>query len=146
VRVQELSHAECVDVLSRAQIGRLACTRGDEPYVVPIYIAFDGRDVYGFSTLGQKIVWLRENPRVCLEVEEIADGRDWTTVLAFGRYQELSRPHEEPEGLKKAEALLARRPGFWLPGAAKIGAHEHGTPVLYRVVVERLTGRRTARG
>jgi len=132
-------------VLGRAHVARLACTRANEPYVVPIYVAFDGQDLYGFSTLGQKIVWLRENPRVCVEFEEVVDGRDWTTVLAFGRYQELSRPHEDPEGLARAEALLAKRPSFWLPGAAKLGTHEHGTPVLYRIAVERMTGRRAAR-
>jgi uncharacterized protein len=142
MRVLELSRAECEEVLTRAHTARLACTRGDEPYIVPIFVAFDGRDLYGFSTLGQKIIWLRENPRVCVEVEEIDDGRHWTTVLAFGRYQELSRPHEDPQGLAKAEALLASRPGFWLPGAAKVGNHEHATPVLYRIVVERTTGRR----
>jgi uncharacterized protein len=145
VRVYELSPQECVDVLGRAQIARLACTRGDEPYVVPIYIAFDGRDLYGFSTLGQKIVWLRANPRVCIEVEEVSEQREWTTVLAFGRYQELSRPHEDAAGLATAEALLARRPAFSLPGAAKVGTQEHGTPVLYRVVVNRMTGRRNIR-
>jgi len=75
MRVHELSRTECTDVLSRAQIARLACTRGNEPYIVPIYVAFDGEALYGFSTLGQKIVWLRENPRVCAEVEEIVDGR-----------------------------------------------------------------------
>lgn len=132
-------------MLARAQVARLACTRGDEPYVVPIYVAFDGQDLYGFSTLGQKIVWLRANPRFCVEAEEIADGHDWTTVLAFGRYEELSRPHEDAEGLKRAQELLARRPGFWLPGAAKVGEHEHGTPVLYRLAVERVTGRRSSR-
>jgi uncharacterized protein len=146
VRVQELSKAECLEVLARAQVGRLACTKGDEPYVVPIYVAFDGRDVYGFSTLGQKIIWMRENPRVCLEVEEIADGRHWTTVLVSGRYEELSRPHEDRGGLATAEALFAQRPAFWFPGAAKVGPHEHGSPVLYRIAVERLSGRRAVGG
>ena len=133
-------------MLSRAQVGRLACTRGDEPYVVPIYVACDGRDLYGFATLGQKIIWMRENPRVCLEVEEVADGRHWTTVLAFGRYEELSRPHADREGLATAEALFARRPAFWLPGAAKVGPHEHGSPVLYRIAIERVSGRAATGG
>ena len=32
---------------------------------------------------------MRENPKVCLEVEEI-DGKDsWTTVVVFGRYEEI---------------------------------------------------------
>jgi nitroimidazol reductase NimA-like FMN-containing flavoprotein (pyridoxamine 5'-phosphate oxidase superfamily) len=143
MKVHEMTRAECHEVLSRAQVGRLACTRGDEPYIVPIYIASDGHDLYGFSTLGQKIVWMRSNPRVCVLAEEITDGGRWTTVLAFGRYEELSRPHGNPEGLAIAESLFSKRKGFWQPGAAKVGAHEHGSPVLYRVAIERLTGRRT---
>jgi uncharacterized protein len=146
VRVQELSRDECVEVLRRAQVGRIACTRGGEPYIVPIYVTFDGRDLYGFSTLGQKIIWMRENPRVCFEVEDVADGRHWTTVLAFGRYEELSRPHEDREGLAAVEPLLARRPEFWQPGAAKVGPYEHGSPVLFRIAIERLTGRRSVGG
>jgi len=145
MRVHELSRTECIDVLSRAQMARLACARANEPYIVPIYVAFDGEALYGFSTLGQKIVWLRANPSVCVEVEEIADDREWTTVLVFGRYEELSRPHEDPEGLARAEALLAKRPMFWQPAAAKVGGQEHAMPVLYRIAVERITGRRALR-
>jgi nitroimidazol reductase NimA-like FMN-containing flavoprotein (pyridoxamine 5'-phosphate oxidase superfamily) len=41
--------------------------------------------LYAFSTIGQKVECMRENPKVCLEIEEIADKNHWTTVLVIGR-------------------------------------------------------------
>jgi nitroimidazol reductase NimA-like FMN-containing flavoprotein (pyridoxamine 5'-phosphate oxidase superfamily) len=140
VRVHELSPAECEEVLGRASVGRLGCVKDQRPYIVPIHIAFDGRDVFGFSTVGQKIEWLRANPRACVQVDEIVDSKTWTTVLAEGRYEEVSP--DDREMLVRAEALLSRRPSFWLPAAAKVSSHESGQPVVYRIVVDRLTGRR----
>ena len=140
--VHELSRAECADVLGRATVGRIACVRDAHPYVVPVHIAFDGHSLYGFATLGQKIEWMRVNPLVCVEVEEIEGSRHWTTVLAFGRYEELSKATEHQAARDRAVALLTPRGAFWLPGAARFTGHEHGTPILYRIAVDRMTGRR----
>ena len=88
--VHKLTAAECREVLAKARLGRLACARANQPYVVPISVYFDPDEhvLYGFSTVGQKIRWMRENPLVCVEVEEIVSRRHWTTVVAFGRYDE----------------------------------------------------------
>jgi nitroimidazol reductase NimA-like FMN-containing flavoprotein (pyridoxamine 5'-phosphate oxidase superfamily) len=129
-------------VLTRARIGRLACVREDQPYVVPVHVSFDGRDLYGLSTVGQKVEWMRENPRVCVEVEEFKNPRRWTTVLVFGRYEELTRSRAHERARARAEELLSRRVDYWLPAAAKVLSHEHHAPVMYRIVVSRMTGRR----
>jgi uncharacterized protein len=44
--------------------------------VVPIHFSFDpGNDcVYAFFAVGQKVKWMRENPKVCLEVERSMTG------------------------------------------------------------------------
>lgn len=52
----ELTHRECYDVLRRAQVGRLGCSKDDQPYVVPVHFACDGGDVYGAATVGRKVV------------------------------------------------------------------------------------------
>jgi nitroimidazol reductase NimA-like FMN-containing flavoprotein (pyridoxamine 5'-phosphate oxidase superfamily) len=39
--------------------------------------------LYGFAFHGQKIDWMRANPNVCVEVDEIVDQYHWTTVLVF---------------------------------------------------------------
>ena len=73
--IHELTPDDCRELLARSSLGRLACARFDQPYVVPIHFSLDAERscVYAFSTVGQKILWMRENPQVCLEVEEIRD-------------------------------------------------------------------------
>ena len=89
--IHELTRAQCLEVLMRVSVGRLACARHDQPYIVPVSFSFDPTDacLYSFSTVGQKIHWMRENPRVCVEVDEIDDHMHWTTVIVTGRYEEI---------------------------------------------------------
>jgi hypothetical protein len=140
--VRELTRAECKDLLSRASIGRLACVQDDQPYVVPISLAFDGTDLYSFSTAGQKIQWMRANPRVEVEVDEIVDPLQWITVVVFGRYEEITRSAEHKAARAHAEEVLARRPTFWLPGSARTPVREPISPVIYRIAIASMTGRR----
>lgn len=143
--VHELTRAECEAVLARATIARLACVRNAQPYIVPIHVVFDGYHLYGFSTVGRKVEWMRANPLVCVEVDDIDDPGNWTTVLVFGEYEELTRNDDEA-ARRWAEQLLAPRAQFWMPGLAKSPSHERVTPVAYRIRISRLTGRALRRG
>ena len=145
--VHELSATDCLEVLRRSDLGRLACAHNDQPYVVPIHFSFDaGRNcLYACSTVGQKIGWMRQNPKVCLEIEEFADKDHWTTVLVFGRYEELDDLPVQTAALQSARELFQQRREWWLPAAAKLQSHEHHAIVIYRIQISRLTGRRAAR-
>ena len=143
--IHELSTAECRKVLRHSHLGRLACCRDDHPYVVPISFDFDGEHLYSFSTLGQKIVWMRENPNVCVEVSDIIDRFHWTTVLAFGGYEELRAPAEHERARMRALEFFEQREEWWQPAAAKAGPVEHHVPILYRINIKRISGRRADR-
>jgi len=39
--IQELSRQESLDLLARAHLGRLACAHKTQPYIVPVYFAYD---------------------------------------------------------------------------------------------------------
>ena len=143
--IHELSPGECEAVLERATIGRVACAKDGQPYIVPVHVAFHQGYLYGVATLGQKIEWMRTNSRVCVEVDEITNPRHWTTVLAFGHYEELPSTPDNREGRALAEELLAQRSVFWFPATAKVPSHEHATPVLYRISIIRVTGRHMSR-
>ena len=39
--IQELTRQASLDLLARTRLGRLACTQGAQPYVVPVYFAYD---------------------------------------------------------------------------------------------------------
>jgi nitroimidazol reductase NimA-like FMN-containing flavoprotein (pyridoxamine 5'-phosphate oxidase superfamily) len=145
--IHELSPDDCAEVLSRNHLGRLACSRHDQPYIVPILFSFDAERncLYAFSTIGQKIAWMRENPQVCLEVEEIGDQSHWLTVLVIGRYEEIHQDPKETAARKRADELFRQRREWWLPGAAKAQSGEHEHVVIYRIQIDRLTGRRATR-
>src|SRR4051794_27865100 len=146
--IHQLTPDECRDVLRLASVARLACARADQPYVVPIFVYFDEREdcLYGFSAVGQKIDWMRENPKVCVEVERIVDKFHWSTVVVFGMYEEVGISPDEAAARHRASELFDRRPQWWLPAAGKLGGHpEHAEPVVYRIRIARLTGRRAER-
>ena len=148
MRVHGLTVQECVAFLADSRLGRIACAYENQPYIVPIHFSYDAsrRCLYSFSTVGQKIEWMRQNPKVCVEVDDITDKDHWITVVVFGRYEELGDAADDLEARNTAHDLFAGRREWWLPAAAKVGAQEHHQPVLYRVQIDRLTGRRASRG
>ena len=145
MRIHELTVVECRNVLNRARHGRLGCARDNQPYVVPFFFYLDPAEdfLYSFSVLGQKVEWMRLNPKVCVEVDEVVDRDNWTAVVAFGRYQELDDSSATADARHRANELLQLHAAWWLPGGLKPdSAHERRTPLLYRIQIERLTGRR----
>src|SRR5450631_1482971 len=89
--IREMSREECLRVLAGARLARLACAHENQPYVVPVYLAYHEASecLYGFTTPGQKVAWMRANPLVCIEVDEVAAYDQWVSVVAIGRYEEL---------------------------------------------------------
>jgi len=90
--IRELSREECLRVLARGRLARLACARENQPYVVPVYLAYHEASgcLYGFTTAGQKVEWMRANPLVCVEMDEVGAYDQWVSVIVTGRYEELS--------------------------------------------------------
>lgn len=144
--INKLTPEECKTILSGAGLARLACALENQPYVIPIYVAYDGSNIYAFSTLGQKVEWMRANPKVCLQVDEIQSHEKWVSVVVNGQYQELREPQfsEEHEHAKK---LLEQRHRWWQAAMAErqMTAGDHLIPpMFFRVKVESMTGLRAA--
>lgn len=178
--IDEMSREECLRVLAHAPVARLACASENQPYVVPVYLAYcqsaDGDDyLYGFTTLGRKVTWMRANPQVCVEVDEISCRSQWVSVVAFGQFEEIPNIHEQvcgraPErsslaGLNLGDAptlepeneqlfahkLLEARAMWWEPAStvrAGIDNPErpnHILPVFYKIRLADVTGYRARR-
>ena len=146
--IHEMNEFQCQKVLEQASVGRLACAKDNQPYVVPIYFSFDGRHIYGFTTLGEKVEWMRTNPKVCLEIDEQNSHDRWTSVIVFGRYEEL--PDEPKFGADRVAAheVLKKRAMWWEP--AYISTEHFDVPhslipIFYRIRIERITGRRATK-
>jgi len=155
--IREMSRDECLRMLAGARFARLACAHENQPYVVPVSLAYHQASgcLYGFTTPGQKIEWMRANPLVCVEVDEIAAYDDWVSVIAQGRYEELSqtpgsdderfqderRPHPFGDAMpawaadnrqrlidderERAWQVLQTHPMWWEPGCTVWAARAH---------------------
>lgn len=145
--VRELTRDECRDALRSASFGRLACAQRDQPYVVPTFFAVDGDSIYSFAIPGQKIDWMRDNPKVCLEIDTLSNGSDWTSVVVFGRFLELTDTDEHRDERLHAHSLLQIRPMWWEPGALTPASRSDRAPyapIFYRIATEQMTGCRYA--
>ena len=140
--IHEMTETECRAALERSSFGRLACVRGDQPYVVPIYFSYDGKHLYGVTTLGQKIDWMRSNPLVCLEIDEMTSHFRWMSVVVFGRYEELSDAPEHEDARAHALDVLQERDMWWQPASVATERREQRPPLFYRIHIDRMTGHR----
>jgi hypothetical protein len=86
----ELNEQQMTNVLSSQVIGRLACSDGKYPYVIPITYLFDGGSIISQSFEGKKLDIMRKNPNVCLQVDIVMDLNTWQSVLIHGQFEELT--------------------------------------------------------
>lgn len=129
-------------MLVAADVGRLACTLHDQPYIVPIHVDFDGEALYGFATLGQKIEWMRQNPLVCVEIDDITTQRQWSSVVVSGHYEELPHSPANEDSRNLAARLFQRHPMWWEPASIPLASDAPRAPILFRIRIAELTGRR----
>jgi nitroimidazol reductase NimA-like FMN-containing flavoprotein (pyridoxamine 5'-phosphate oxidase superfamily) len=94
-----LSDNEIEEVLGHGLIGRIGCHHDGVTYVVPISYAYDHGNVYALTGEGLKLSIMRQNPKVCFEVETQTDMANWQSVIAWGTFRELTDPEERKIGL-----------------------------------------------
>jgi uncharacterized protein len=143
--VSKLSAEDIRQFIYDNNIAHLGCNDGERTYVVPInYLYFDSYFLC-YSLDGMKIEMMRDHPLVCLAIDRINSLTDWTSVLAFGRYEEI----EDPEGKAEAKQYFTDSyirmkaeqntpsPESTVPTAEL----HHKEIVYYRIQIEELTGR-----
>jgi nitroimidazol reductase NimA-like FMN-containing flavoprotein (pyridoxamine 5'-phosphate oxidase superfamily) len=83
---RELSPQECVEIISRNRLGRIAFSFHDAVDIRPISYAYDKGWIFGRTSPGDKLETLRHNQWVAFEVDEIAGAFDWVSVIARGSF------------------------------------------------------------
>ncbi|KXF75648.1 flavin-nucleotide-binding protein [Paramesorhizobium deserti] len=142
--IRTLSDPDCTRVLASNHLGRLACVNDGRPYIVPIYYAYSNNCLYAFSMPGKKIDAMRENPLVSVLVEQQDGGREWKSVLASGRYEELPDRVGYKVERDHAWSLLSRHAFWWEPGALKPvtpPVSDHSPHVFFCIHIEQISGR-----
>lgn len=151
----QLDEPEIREVLQSQVIGRIGCHAEGATYVVPITYAYEAGYVYGHSADGRKVRMMRQNPAVCFEVEQVDDLANWRSVIAQGRFEELSGD-AAASGMSVLMTRLAplmtsstAQPSHGLSphttGPGPQPSHRDDTagrePVIYRIRLDDLTGR-----
>lgn len=132
-----LNNQEARQLFQGARIVRLGCIVNGEPYVVPINCHLEGDYLYSHSLSGTKIAGLRENPRACVQVDEIESDLRWRSAIAFGKYEEITKANERADVLSK---LLHKFP-MLTPVESAIAIDGISPEVIvFKINIERLTG------
>lgn len=128
-------------------VGRIGCTDGKKPYIVPVTYVYDGEYIIGQTKEGLKLDIMRKHPTVCFEVDSMTNMANWQSAIISGTFEEL----------KGKEADTVRDYMFnhmWpLLTSSTIHTHQHEVslssvddanrvkPIMYRIRVHEKTGR-----
>lgn len=145
--LRELNNTQIEDLLNDQLIGRIGCHSAETMYVVPVNYVYDGTSIYCHSAKGMKIDIMRENPEVCFEVDKIKDITNWQSVIAWGKYEEITDLDEKQQVLQK---LVDRITPYMIDDSV---TREHGFVdeesdvgttvelIMYKIVISKKTGR-----
>src|SRR5205085_2181015 len=122
------------------------CCLDGKPYVVPVNYCFDGTSIIAHSQEGLKIRMMRSNPNVCFEVDEMKSFTEWNSVIAWGKYQEIT---DEVEKWQVLETFVDKMMHIKVSETARppetMESRTHPRSlvkvVVYKINIEKLTGR-----
>jgi len=143
LEILEMRDTEIRDLLRQVGYGHLACSRDNQPYVVPIYYAFDGTDIFVYTTAGLKSEIISRNPKVCLQVEEIGEEGSWKSVVVIGEAQEVINAIDR----ERAVDLVREGNPSLIPALAIKWANDwmrKNVEVVYRIAIVSTSGKFTS--
>ena len=145
--LRELNDNQIETLLKDQLIGRIGCHSGDVIYIVPVNYLYDGVSIYCHSAKGMKIDIMRENPSVCFEVDNIKDITNWQSVIAWGKFEEITEMTEKQQVLQKLtdritpyimDDSVTREHGF-VDEESDIGTTVE--LIMYKIIITKKTGR-----
>lgn len=136
---RELSREECIALLDRHQVGRLAFTQRERLDIEPIhYVHLDGW-LYGRTQPGTKLEVLLHNRWVAFEVDEVDALFAWRSVVVKGGLYLLRPAGSDVEQARYAQGVAAVR--RLVPEAFTPADPIPERAVLFRIHVDELSGR-----
>ena len=146
--IESLTNQQIEEILKDNVWGHLGCNDGLNTYVYPFNYLYDGRHITCHSHRGFKTHVMQQNNRVCLQVDEVRDDKDWKSVMVLGEYQEVD---DEREYNDASRAFADRRlflkitESSILSGTDKQEVKTHLKvdikPAIFRIVIDEKNGR-----
>jgi len=144
-RFSELSRDECLTLLTRHDVGRIAFTFRDRVDIQPINYIYSSGRLYGRTSEGAKLETLAHSPWVAFEVDEVRGPFDWTSVVVHGSFHRLDPEATAPEEGRAAAHAVGLLHNV-VPNTMSVGDPAPWRTVLFRVHVDEITGRRALPG
>ena len=135
--ILEMARGEIEAFLLSQKVGRLGCHVGGETYVVPVIYGWDADCIYVLTTEGKKVEMIRENGRVCFEVDEYLPSGGWRSVIAQGVFEEL-----EGEDAARAVQIITERVSANREAESARPRGDGSPPIAFRVRTTEVTGRK----
>lgn len=138
-------------LLERLQVGRLAVTTKDGPYIVPVnYLFFEGTIYFHSALSGRKMEALRVDSRVCFLVDEVGPQVLWAqgcgisqiyrSVICFGKAEFV-------EGLIEKKRILERLVQKYVPSGYSFPSMKDQNiekTAVVKIVIESMSGKENA--
>jgi nitroimidazol reductase NimA-like FMN-containing flavoprotein (pyridoxamine 5'-phosphate oxidase superfamily) len=84
-----------------------------------------------------KISPLRQNPRACIQVDEVESDLNWRSALAFGNFEEVTEESERQEVLSR---LFHKYPMLTPVEGSVIHDADTQDIIVFRISIDWLTG------
>jgi hypothetical protein len=136
-RIRALSQRECIALLSRHHVGRLAFAFHDRVDIQPLHYVYEAGWLYGRTSEGAKLDTLAHHHWVAFEVDEVRGLVDWTSVVVHGSFHRLDADAGVQPSAIHAAALLRSL----LPETLTTDDPVPFRTVLFRIAVGEMTGR-----
>ena len=145
--IGKLSNLEIKELLEDNVFGHLGCNDGCNSYVYPSNYLYDGKHIICRSQDGFKNQVMRQNRRVCFQVDWIHDDQNWKSVMVHGAYEEIrdemelenfNRAFNDRRFFLKMSKTTTTNQGS-IPGVTD--QTKIGTSIIFRILIDEKNGR-----
>ena len=146
---QEITDKSIIEeILSNSVICRIGMTDNGLPYVVPFNYGYRNNRIYiHCASSGKKIDLLRNNPKVCFEIEQKAEivrnaqACKWATtyrsVIGYGKIEILTGSFQKQKGL---EIIMAQNGA---PDSIDFESKQVDSLLILKLEIETVTGKQS---
>lgn len=137
--IRALSQHECLALLARNHVGRLAFARDDRVDIQPLNYVYEAGWIYGRTSEGAKLAALAHRQWVAFEVDEVHDVFDWASVVVQGSFHRLDG--DDPRSIPAARVHAVHLLQAIIPETFGTDDPAPTRTVVFRVALGETTGR-----
>ena len=105
-RIATMRSADCIALLERHTVGRMAYTYRDRVDITPIHYVYSDGWLFARTSDGAKMTTIRHVPWVAFEVDEIHGVFDWTSVVVHGTVYRMPRDGAPTEAKQWSKGMV----------------------------------------